>query len=133
MKMTATEIQRELSQATGTENYYTYKLPFSQRIIAHYTDGVSHMARMCGGYWLIDAIMSHQAGKIARESFQTWELKKNTYKGKTKSGRDHYWQLIATDGNNNILARQTIYFSDFPLDDIKFYLADSVLMLTSEY
>jgi hypothetical protein len=90
------------------------------------------MADLCGAYWLIDAVMSYQYGKVARECFQVWTLTKNQYKSGKKKGRD-YWLLTAQDGNDRVFVCQTIEYSDFPLDDIKMYLADKVLMLTSEY
>ena len=101
----------------GTENYYKHWLGIQ------YTDGVKYVAEEANAYWLIDAIASYQS-KLKHEPFQTWTLKGN---------HDKSWTLSATDGNENLLVKQEIEFSDFPLNKIDLYLSDKILMLTSEY
>ncbi|MDR0307700.1 MAG: hypothetical protein LBI42_12800 [Chitinispirillales bacterium] len=93
-----------------------------------YTDGIREMAQLCKAYWLIDAIMSYQRG-LKNEEFQGWTLKKTKYKTKDC----FYWLLKCTDGNGNVLRKQEIILSDFPLDEIKLYFIDNVLLLSSEY
>jgi len=123
--MTPNQIKNRLAEHYGTENYYRYKVLW---IDALYTDGVQDMAEICKAYWLIDAVMGYQ-GDLKGEEFQTWTLTKTNYK--TKDG--FYWLLKCTDGNGNALRKQEIEYSDFPLDEIKLYFTNNVLLLPSEY
>ncbi len=41
--------------------------------------------------------------------------------------------IIATDGNNNEIARQSIEYSDFPYDEATLWLVDETLLLPDEY
>lgn len=117
--MNKQEILKELTQCTGSENYYKHWLGIV------FTDGVKTMAELCGAYWLIDLVASHQNPRVRKESFQVWTLRK------AKTAKS--WRVDATDGNDNKIAFQRIPFSDFPLDEIKLYVCDGVLMLTNEY
>ena len=130
--MNPDEIREALRYFYGTENYYIYRNPFGRETTMRYTDGVQKMAELCKAYWLIDAVISHQHGRIADERFQIWVLKRHQYKSGSRKGCG-YWELEATDGNDNPIARQKIEFSDFPLDEIKLYFSRGVLMLPSEY
>ncbi|MFC1762933.1 DUF6876 family protein [Planctomycetota bacterium] len=86
------------------------------------TDGVQYLAEQAGAYWLIDAIFSHRR----REPFQIWTLKKNT---------DDNGAVLTMqeDSGEPIKVRQEMPFTDFPLDQIKLYLIDGVVLLPSEY
>jgi hypothetical protein len=61
---------------------------------------------------------------VAGEGFQVWTLKVND---------DRTASLFCDDGNDNIVYTQHIEFTDFPLDEIKFYSTDNVILLPSEY
>ena len=119
---TKEEIINTLAYMIGTENYYSYKTLF---ISVNLTDGVKYLCESCKCYWLIDIVLSYQLSKkVKRESFQTWTLSRI---------EDNNFQIVATDGNETTLARQDIPFSDFPLDTIKLFFINGVIMLTSEY
>ncbi len=107
----------DINHFYGTENYYKHWLGIL------YTDGLKYVADEASAHWLIDAIASYQS-KLRQEEFQHWTLKQNP---------NQTWTLTATDGNDRILAKQKIEFSDFPLNTIEFYLVDKILMLKSEY
>jgi hypothetical protein len=111
----------ELRQFTGTENWYRHGL------VRHvlYTDGVRYLAEKANAYWLVDAIASVQLeSKVRYEEFQVWNLQR-------MAGNQAV--LIGEDGNGNEIYRQDIPFTDFPLDEIKLYFTNNVLMLPSEY
>jgi hypothetical protein len=119
-----------LNQFTGSENYYRNGM--NRNFI--YTDGVKYVAEEGGAYWLVDDIAIANAfdPKLKEEGFQSWIL--------TKEENDSA-RLTADDGNGNILYSKKIDFTDFPLDEIKFYVVDALefgkntimLMLPSEY
>ena len=108
--------ESDLNQFTGTENYYRHWTRCGV-----FTDGVQYLAEQAGAYWLIDAVFSYRR----REPFQVWTLRKNDDNSAVLTMQE--------DSGEPAKVRQTIPFTDFPLDRIKLYLIDSVLLLPSEY
>ncbi len=108
--------ESDLNQFTGTENYYRHWT--GQGV---FTDGVQYLAEQAGAYWLIDAVFSYRR----REPFQVWTLRKNNDNSAVLTMQE--------DSGEPVKVRQKIPFTDFPLDRIKLYLIDSVLLLPSEY
>ena len=118
--MNTTEILQQLAQCTGTEGYHSHW----SRLV--FTDGVLTLAEVCQAYWLIDAIGSHQP-RCRRDSMlremQFWTLRK------VGDG----WELICERDTNDIAIRQKIEYSDFPLDNIRLWVQQNVILLPSEY
>ena len=117
-KATVTEIENDLQQFTGTEQYHKHWLG------QVYTDGVQYMAARCGAFWLLDVVFSYHR----KEPFQVWELK-ITENGNGRQGV----VTMVEDKNCPVLVRQEIPFTDFPLPSMKMWLIDGVLILPSEY
>lgn len=116
---TASEIKNELRQFSGTSQYYRHLLGVL------YTDGVKYLADTCGCYWLIDVIVSWQShAHIREQEFQVFTLKIND---------NHSATVTIEDGNNNIIQRQEIAFTDFPLEGIEIYYSNKVMYLPSEH
>lgn len=122
----AEDIKAALHQCTGTLAYHrATMLPLAS------TDGAVMMAELCRAFWLLDAVASYQIiPKIRRESLQVWTL---TVNRETKTA-----ELVGTDGNLHVLARQKIGHTDFPLDKMVLYVEDSgdgfkVILLPSEH
>ncbi len=114
------EIKNGLEQFTGTEQYYKYTTGLLL------TDGVKYLADACDCYWLLDIIVSYQFNrKIACEPFQTYKLTVNQKRNSAK--------VTIEDGNENVLKTQIIEYTDFPLDEIKLWCIDKVILLPSEY
>lgn len=113
----------ELSQFTGTDNWY--KHPLAPGIT--YTDGVKYMAEKAGAYWLLDqiAIPQRYESKLKAHPFQVWKLRRDT----DGPGAE----LIVEDGNDNVIQRQRIDCTDFPLLEIDLWFTDNVILLPSEY
>lgn len=112
---------QDLNQFTGTEVWYRYPLLSGYL----YTEGVQHVAQEGQAYWLINDIFDHQRNiTVSRHPFQVWNLTVND---------DDSAILMVDDGDYNKITRQQIPYTNFPLRSIKFYLADKVLMLPSEY
>jgi hypothetical protein len=114
--------EEHLRQFTGTENWYRHGI--NRNVV--FTDGAKYVADEGGAYWLLDAIAIAQRFEknVAAEEFQVWKLKVN---------EDRSASLVCDDGNGNIVYTQHIAFTDFPLDEIKFYFADNTILLPSEY
>lgn len=114
-------LEADLHQFIGTENYY--KHPFTKTI---FTDGVKHLADNAGAYWLIDYIAFKQVedGEIGNCEFQVWTL---------DALPDHTAVIQCTDGDENLMLKKRIDYTDFPIATMKLYYHHNVLMLTSEY
>ena len=123
MKMTADEIIRDLAYCTCADYYQKHWLGIK------FTSGVERMAEICEAFWLIDAVASYQTAKFrALNPFQSWRLKP----APTKKEPDRHL-LWCEDGNGNIIKRQSIPFSDFPLDSITLWVENDVILLPSEH
>lgn len=106
---TPEEIKNILAHATGSGQYYRHNG------ILIYTEGVKDMADMCGAYWLIDIVASCQTLDVFKaEEFQVYKLEVDR---PTSTGK-----VTVTDGNENVLYRQEIPYTDFPLEEISLWL-----------
>ena len=123
--MEAIAIKDELKQFHGTTEYHKHLFPGKSPILL--TDGCKYIRDACKAYWLFDAILSYQCEKILRGiNFQVWELKQLKL--------DLTWQLTCReDTGKKPLIRQSIQYSDFPLDYVKIWVIDKVALLPSEY
>lgn len=122
MSNTKTLTAKDLLQFSGSENWYRHSL--NRKVL--YTDGAQYLAEHGGAYWLLDSIAIAQAHvkPVKAEEFQVWTLKVNS---------DSTALLTCDDGNNRIVYKQSIPFTDFPLPEVKLYFCNNVIMLTSEY
>jgi len=122
MSKTAKLSEENLRQFTGTENWHRFGV--NRKVLC--TDGAKYVADEGGAYWLLDAIAITQLYEkgVACEGFQIWTLKVKD---------DRTASLVCDDGNDNIVYTQHIEFTDFPLDEIKLYFTDNVILLPSEY
>lgn len=122
----AEALQDALAYCCGSENWYQHSINPRFR----YTDGVKLLADKAGAYWLLDAIVSHQTSKQIRSSrslqeFQLWELKVNPDQSCVLTCR--------ADSDIPPVVAQSIEYTDFPLDYIKLYVEDGVILLPSEH
>lgn len=121
--MNANQLQKSLNGFTGTEQYFRH---WSGLL---YTDGVKFLAETAQAYWLIDAIASWQKKAIKDKmlrDFQFWSLQ--TKQGSELKGAN----LICFRDTDDEAFRQKIEYTDFPMDEIKLYVENGVLMLPSE-
>jgi len=109
-----------LSQFYGTENYYK---TFLFNPYLKHTDGVQYFAENAGAFWFLDIIATQIYQKTKNEHFIVITLKVNDGKAK----------IVADDGNDKRIFQKNVSYTDCPDGEYRFYLADNVLMLTSEY
>jgi hypothetical protein len=127
---TANDITSTLSHFTGSCEFYRWSPLFKNCLL---TEGTQYLAESAAAYWLMDAVASHQtSAKLRREDFQVWNLNKI---GSTFGAA---WVLSCDDGNDNVLAKQLIEYSDFPLQSVRLFvcrndLGGVTIMLPSEY
>ena len=119
--MNTHELQTNLSHFKGTENYYRV-MP---RLVI--TDGVQYLASQANSYWLVSAIYSHLISNAIYSEFVVARL---TVTGTTAD-------LVLDDGNDQVIAKQAIDYTDFALDEISIYCCYQqqgwILLLPSEY
>lgn len=106
---------------TGTAHWFRH--PLARKIV--YTEGVQHVVVHGGAYWLINEIVFNQDNPvIAAEDFQVWRL---------AVAADKTAILTCGDGNDGVVFKKQLDFTDFPLDEICFYVINKTILLPSEY
>jgi hypothetical protein len=111
-----------LAHFTGSDNFYRHGL--NRRIV--YTEGAAYVAESAGAYWLLDeiAIAAGHDKRVQREEFQVWKLEVHADKSAT---------LSCEDGNDNVVFRKSIEFTDFPAAQITLWQVGGTILLPSEY
>lgn len=116
------EINANLPYFTGSQKVYEHKTFFGKMFL---TEGANYIREKAQARWLYDAIKSYQGAPVLKgESFQAWTLERVN---------DMNYLLTCDDGNDNILVKQKIPFSDFPLNGITIWKIDEVCLLPREY
>jgi len=105
----------DLSQFYGTENYYRH---ISGKV---YTDGVQYFASRAGAYWFVDLMLLELA------------TDEGPFVAVTLTVKGDAADICVTDGNDGVLARKSIEWTDCPEGEYTFYICDGVMMLSSEY
>ena len=98
----------DLSGFTGTESYHGY----GSLIGSLLTDGTYHLAENAQAYWLFDLIDSH----LLAHKDQPFAVTTLTVDLEHSTA-----EAVITDGDDTIIARQSIGYTDFPLPEIKIY------------
>lgn len=115
------KLDLNLEQFIGTEQYHRHGL--MRNFV--YTDGIKYLADKTGSYWLIDVVASYQL-RHRNKPFQLWKIKVNK--------EDNSAVVTAReDKGEKPFVRQKIEYTDFPLEEFEFYVADGVILLKSEY
>ena len=112
-------LQSELSQFTGTENWYK-----TVDAKTTYTDGVKYLADTRKCHWLIDVIASWQH-MLRKKEFQVWTLKVKE--------DDSTVITCQEDSDQESIITQEIPYTDFPEDEIVLWCSQGVILLPSEY
>lgn len=119
--MSHTLNQTELDQFTGSEQWYRHAI--NRKVLL--TDGAKYVADNAGAYWLLDeiAIIQRHEPRVAAEEFQVWKLKVNA---------DHSAELTCEDGNDNVVYKKAISYTDFPIEGITLWFENNTIYLPSE-
>jgi len=112
-------MELNLDQFYGTEQYYKHP-SFTTSV---YTDGVKYFAETAGAYWFLDIVFSEYSSLMNQLGF----LSINLFVGVLGAN------ISVTDGDGNKFTGMRIPFTDCPQGEYKFFYADNVLMLTTEY
>jgi len=115
------EIIEIINHASGTSAYHKFSHFECYPVV---TDGVIAIAEATGYYWLLDIIGSYQTDKRLDPHFQIWRLAVNN---------ENQTAVVSGYNDTVLIIKQDIQFTDFPLDELKLYLMNGVILLLSEY
>lgn len=116
-----TNLIQELQHFTGSD--MVYRNPLFGKFV--YTEGVQYLAEKTGAYWLIDYVFSNQLDKkIKAEEFQVWKIKVE---------EDKSAEILVEDGNDNLVTRFKLEFTDFPLKEFTLWFYNKTLLLPGEW
>ena len=114
------EIQDIINHSIGTTAYHRFSaIPFFPII----TDGVKAVADTAGAYWLLDVIGSYQCDPKLDKAFQVWKLSVDL---------DNSTGVVQGFNDDKLIIEQEIPYTDFPLEEIKLFLMDGVILLPNE-
>lgn len=116
--MNTEELKTELSNYYGTTEWFKHSLS-----VMTYTEGVQAFAEGAGAYWLLDIFATEVFPLLKTEDFLNIEVMVKKSKA----------TILVDDGNDSILFKKAISFTDCPEGTWQFFLTDNVLMLPSEY
>jgi hypothetical protein len=124
------EIEKALSQFTGTLNYHRFN-PFCEMVL---TDGAQYLAQKAGCYWLFELIAGAQRKKKVAGSrgFIVWRI---VVKDDDSCVIEGYRDSPFTE--ENLLYTQEIEYTDFKsktgMSEFEFYQEGDVILLKSEH
>jgi len=123
MEKSVEELEKGLAGFYGTEAYHRM---YPNLVL---TDGAKYLAEEAGCFWLYDIVWSVlNKPNIRNQDFLAVKVHKPE---KSQA------VVRIEDGNETLLYKQNIPYTDFPLDDYTFYVQYSgkfwVVLLTSEY
>ncbi|PQJ09597.1 hypothetical protein CJD36_016795 [Flavipsychrobacter stenotrophus] len=105
-----------LREHTCSDEYYKYNFGL---VI---TSGSKALADKFSCYWFLDIIASYQ-GQLKNDEFQVWTLKRTGAKA----------IVTCTDGNDNVLKKQRIPWTDFEADEATVWVEFGTALLPSEH
>lgn len=102
-----------------------------------YTEGVREIAVKTESFWFLDLIASYQP-ELKNEPFQVWKLQREfAYQVvdgvKKVIQRKDVFNVVCEDGNDFILKKQRVEFSDFPFDIYVVWRVNGICLLPGEY
>jgi hypothetical protein len=112
-------LKAELSAFIGTEQWQRHAL--NRNLLL--TDGVCYFAEQAGAWWLLDIVATEIFRIQATHPFLLITL----------DVREGEADIRASDGNDVVLFKRHIHFTDAPDGLWRFYLTDNVMLLPSEY
>jgi len=115
------EIFDIINQAHGSDMYHKFSPIPGFPVV---TGGVIALSEAAGCYWLLDIIGRYQTDKGLNPAFQVWKLEVN---------REDDSAVVRGYNDAELIITQEIPFTDFPLDEVKVFLMDGVILLPSEY
>lgn len=115
-----------LEQFHGTEKYY--RLPICDTL---YTDGIQFLATEGKAFWLVTDASIVAKSLQDKSRFITVDFKKLNTAERKQLG--YAAKVTYSDGNGQVFTTQFYHLTDFPLETLRLYFIDNILLLPSEY
>jgi len=115
------EILDILNHSNGTTAYHQFSPSADFPVV---TDGVIALAQVTGCFWLLDIIGGSQKNPKLDKAFQVWDLIVDMTNNSA---------TIRGCNDTKLIVEQKIPYTNFPLEKLRLYLIDGVILLPSEY
>lgn len=112
-------LQADLIAFIGTEKWHRHGI--NKHLLL--TDGTVYFAETAGCWWFLDIVATEIFRMQATHPFLVIDLDVNDGKA----------DIRVSDGNDVVLFKRHIHFTDAPDGLWRFYLTDNVVLLPSEY
>lgn len=120
------QLIEDLKRFTGSP--IVFKVPL---LNTRYTEGIQYLAQKTHSYWMITDT-SLIAKKLMKKShFVCIDFKRLAKEEQQRLGYEA--EITYSDGNRSVFLTQPYEYTDFPLDYLRLYFIDSILLLPSEY
>ena len=126
MNMQSKQIQEHLQRFCGSETAYTIPM-FNIR----YTEGVKYLAEAAQCYWLITDAAVITKNLKHKSYFLVIYFKRFSKEVQARFHKEA--QITYADGNGTILFQQDYELTDLPLDELRLFFVEDMLMLPNEY
>ena len=105
-----------------------FKIPL---VKARYTEGVKYLAEQAQCHWLITDTAVVCKSLKNKSTFIVILFKRNSTSVQERTHKEA--KIAYADGNGTILLEQEYEYTDFPLDELRLFFVDDMLMLPNEY
>lgn len=126
MKTQVNKKKAELQHFYGSE--LCYKIPLLGIKI---TESINYFANATECFWLITDVSVIAKNLSKKSQFITIDFKRLSEKKKLKMQCEAV--INYSDGNGNIFETHKYNITDFPLDELRLFYVNGILMLPSEY
>lgn len=120
------QIQEYLQQFCGSESCYTIPM-----LKSRYTEGVKYLAEEGNCYWLVTDTAVIAKSLRHKSSFLVIYFKRFSKELQARLHKEA--QITYADGNGTILFQQDYEITDLPLDELRLFFVEDMLMLPNEY
>ena len=105
-----------------------FKIPL---VKARYTEGVKYLAEQAQCHWLITDTAVVCKSLKNKSTFIVILFKRNSTSVQERTHKEA--KITYADGNGTILLEEEYEYTDFPLDELRLFFVDDMLMLPNEY
>jgi len=105
-----------------------FKIPL---VKARYTEGVKYLAEQAQCHWLVTDTAVVCKSLKNKSNFIVILFKRNSTSVQERTRKEA--KITYADGNGIILLEQEYEYTDFPLDELRLFYTDDMLMLPNEY
>ena len=105
-----------------------FKIPL---VKARYTEGVKYLAEQAQCHWLVTDTAVVCKSLKNKSTFIVILFKRNSTSVQERTHKEA--KITYANGNGIILYEQEYEFTDFPLDELRLFFVDDMLMLPNEY